>query len=74
MSLRHTQTNIAPYCGFRFYMFIYRFFFERLFECLVVFLTFHQAGAENYRQYGPGPGSVSGSWAAYDMQRAQGQR
>ncbi|PSS14272.1 Protein FLX-like [Actinidia chinensis var. chinensis] len=32
------------------------------------------AGAENYRQYGPGPGSVSGSWTAYDMQRAQGQR
>ena len=56
-------------------MFIYSFFFVRLFECFVVFLTFqvHQAGAENYRQYGPGRGSVSNSWAAYDMQRAQGQ-
>ncbi|GFY96675.1 hypothetical protein Acr_11g0009810 [Actinidia rufa] len=29
-----------------------------------------QAGAENYSQYGPGPGS----WGAYDMQRAQGPR
>ncbi|KAI8558002.1 hypothetical protein RHMOL_Rhmol04G0055100 [Rhododendron molle] len=29
-----------------------------------------QAGAENYPPYGPGPGS----WGAYDMQRAQGQR
>ncbi|KAG5515038.1 hypothetical protein RHGRI_036167 [Rhododendron griersonianum] len=28
------------------------------------------AGAENYPPYGPGPGS----WGAYDMQRAQGQR
>ncbi|XP_057506952.1 protein FLX-like 1 [Actinidia eriantha] len=29
-----------------------------------------QAGAENYSQYGP----VPGSWGAYDMQRAQGPR
>jgi len=29
-----------------------------------------QTGAENYPQYGPGPGS----WGAYDMQRAQGHR
>ncbi|KAI8007226.1 Protein FLX-like 1 [Camellia lanceoleosa] len=28
------------------------------------------AGAENYPQYGPGPGS----WGAYDMHRAQGHR
>uniref|UniRef100_A0A5B6Z881 Protein FLX-like 1 n=2 Tax=Davidia involucrata TaxID=16924 RepID=A0A5B6Z881_DAVIN len=29
-----------------------------------------QGGAENFPQYGPGPGS----WGAYDMQRAQGHR
>ncbi|KAL6954215.1 hypothetical protein U1Q18_046129, partial [Sarracenia purpurea var. burkii] len=29
-----------------------------------------QAGAENYPQYGSGPGS----WGAYDMQRTQGHR
>lgn len=29
-----------------------------------------QAAAENYPQYGPGPGA----WGAYDMQRAQGHR
>ncbi|XP_059662785.1 protein FLX-like 1 [Cornus florida] len=31
-----------------------------------------QAGAENFPQYGPGPGP--GSWGAYSMQQAQGHR
>lgn len=36
-------------------------------------VSFHlqvQAGAENFPQYAPGPGS----WSAYEMQRAQGHR